>query len=62
MTAAYSSVQEQYVNDRDFLLGAAKRASLPEDQAAALLDDPNAMRAEVALLPPCMLLRLAAVL
>lgn len=35
------------MNDRDFLLGAAKRAGLPEDQAAALLDDPNAMRAEV---------------
>lgn len=42
-----SVVQEQYVNDRDFLLGAAKRAGLPEDQAAALLDDPDAMRAEV---------------
>jgi hypothetical protein len=44
---AHFVAQEQYVNDRDFLLGAAKRAGLPEDQAAALLDDPNAMRAEV---------------
>ena len=46
--AGHADLQEQYVNDRDFLLGAATRAGLPEDQAAALLDDPNAMRAEVA--------------
>ena len=54
------------MNDRDFLLSAAKRAGLPEDQAAALLDDPNAMRAEVAPLAhfvsACMLRRLATLL
>lgn len=38
---------EQYINDRDFLLSAAKQAGLPEGEAAAVLDDPNAMRKEV---------------
>jgi predicted DsbA family dithiol-disulfide isomerase len=34
-------VQEQYINDKDFLLSCAESAGLPRDQAAAVLDNPS---------------------
>lgn len=39
--------QEKFIGDRGVLLEAATKAGLPADQAAALLDDPQAMAAEV---------------
>lgn len=34
-------LQEQYINDKDFLLSCAESAGLPRDQAAAVLDNPQ---------------------
>lgn len=39
--------EEQYINDRDFLLRAAEEAGLPPDGARAVLDDPATWRDEV---------------
>lgn len=35
-----SCLQEQYINDKDFLLSCAESAGLPRDAAAAVLDNP----------------------
>lgn len=36
-------LQEQYINDRDFLLSAVEAAGLPREAAAAVIDNPNSV-------------------